>query len=111
MYNICRSADGACYSFFIVSPLLPGWSPESAGQLSLFIHVPLQSKSFSKWNGQNPIPNVALSKSEWPPGWTVFKCPSHSGIMKKLLISTQRLCMNNQRHDPMGQYVRINCGG
>lgn len=78
MYSVCRLADGACYLYFIVPPLLPGRSPETADPLPLFIHVALQSKVFSKRNGQDPIPKAALLKSEWPPGRTDFKYPSYS---------------------------------
>lgn len=68
MYNVCRLADRAYYSYFIVSPPLPGWSPGSAGPLQIFIHVALHSKPFSNPNGQDLIPRAALPRSEWPPG-------------------------------------------
>lgn len=78
MYGVCRLADGACYLCFIVSPPLPGWSPETAGPIPLFIHAALWSKPFSERNGQDLIPRAALFKSEWPPGRPDLKYPSHS---------------------------------
>lgn len=66
-------------------------------------------------SGQDSAPTAALRgalpESEWPPERTVFKYPSHSAIMKYLLISTQSSCRNNRRHDPVGECVSVKCGG
>ncbi|GAA6065624.1 uncharacterized [Tachysurus ichikawai] len=56
-------------------------------------------------NGQDPIPRAAPSKSEWPQGQAIFKYPSHSAIMKKLLIIMLRLCVDNRRRGPVGERV------
>lgn len=113
-------SDGQCLSFSWHSLLFVFYCFSSFTRMVPWVCKPIfhylfmlhcRVKPFSMRNGQDPIPRASLPKSEWPLGQTDFKYPSHSAVMKKLLISTQRSRVNKWRHDPAGEYVSIKHGG